>query len=410
MDRRSFLKLAAAGPALVSPYASATVIGSQTRAPQTDFTFYSPLAEEWYRSGEYFEWTSTTPNNEGRRVNVFYRTFGNRANPALLILHGYPTSSFDFREMIPFLEEDYFVAVLDFPGFGFSTSRKTAIRTCWRTTRSSSITSSGRSWDCPGSISLTHDRGGSVGFAFLGNYLAREERAYEITYTSYPTAGSFWPLANLSPGQYAIQDAVRGPELIRAQQARPRVTEGTPRQVAYADIQAFNDGIGARLYVGSTCLSEQRTSTAGWTPCARARSPTALIWGLLDTVNPPRIGNHIWYNYLDKRAAESSYWLLPTANHYCNATSPEEMAGIVRTCLEVASRRRGRERVMRTLARNRTATSPRLHGSLPSSRTSTSRGPSRTRRTDTVSEAPDGLNICRSRSDCSEDRAEPHLL
>ena len=128
MDRRSFLKLAAASPALASSgeargparnaggYASGAAGGSQ--AP--DFTFHSPLAEAWYRAGEYFEWTSTTPNNAGRRVRVFHRTFGDRANPALVLLHGYPTSSFDFREMIPFLEDDYFVAILDFPGFGFS--------------------------------------------------------------------------------------------------------------------------------------------------------------------------------------------------------------------------------------------------------------------------------------------------
>ena len=126
------MKLAAASPALASPVyagcsdgnpggdASETVIGAPSLDSQTGFTFYSPLAEEWYRAGQYFEWTSTTRNNEGRRVNVFYRTFGSRSNPALVILHGYPTSSFDFREMIPFLEEDYFVAVLDFPGFGFS--------------------------------------------------------------------------------------------------------------------------------------------------------------------------------------------------------------------------------------------------------------------------------------------------
>ena len=111
MDRRAFLKLAAASPVLVSNpegYASGTVIGSQPLDPPTDFTFYSPLAEAWYRAGEYFEWTSTTRNNEGRRVKVFYQTFGSRSNPALVILHGYPTSSFDFREMIPFLEEDHF--------------------------------------------------------------------------------------------------------------------------------------------------------------------------------------------------------------------------------------------------------------------------------------------------------------
>ena len=371
MDRRSFLKLAAASPALVSPVyaggsggttegpASGTVIGSQSLDPPAGFTFHSPLAEAWYRSGGYFEWTSTTANNEGRRVRVFYRTFGNRANPALVILHGYPTSSFDFREMIPFLEEDYFVAVLDFPGFGFSDKPQDGY--------SYMLEDDAKLVDhfvreivgLSRFNLLTHDRGGSVGFAFLGNHLAREEKAYEITYHFISNGGLFLPLANLSQGQYDIQHPVRGAELIREQQARPRVTEGTPQQVAYADIQAFNDGIGARLYVGKYLL-ERTANEYRWLDNLRESPiPTALIWGLLDTVNPPRIGNHIWYNYLDKRPVESSYWLLPTANHYLQRDEPEEMAGIVRTCLEVGIPAPEDENAfMRTLARNRTATSP----------------------------------------------------
>ncbi len=371
MDRRSFLKLAAASPALVSPvsaggshgnaegYASATVIGSQSRAPQTDFTLYSPLAEAWYRSGEYFEWTSTTPNNEGRRVNVFYRTFGNRANPALVILHGYPTSSFDFREMIPFLEEDYFVAVLDFPGFGFSDKPQDGYSYMLEDDAKlvdhfvQEIVGLSRFH------LLTHDRGGSVGFAFLGNYLAREEKAYEITYHFISNGGLFLPLANLSQGQYDTQRAVPDPERTRRQQVRPRVTEGTPQRVANADIQAFNDGIGARPYVGKYLL-ERAANEYRWLDVLRESPvPTALIWGLQDTVNPPRIGNHIWYTYLDKRAVESSYWILPTAGHYLQWDEPEEMAGIVRTCLEAGIPAPEDENAfMRTLARNRTATSP----------------------------------------------------
>ena len=348
MDRRSFLKLAATSPALVSPvhagcldgnaegYASGTVIGSQSLDPQTGFTFYSPLAEAWYRAGEYFEWTSTTPNNEGRRVRVFYRTFGNRANPALVILHGYPTSSFDFREMIPFLEENYFVAVLDFPGFGFSDKPQDGYSYMLEDDAKLVDHFVQEVLELPRFHLLTHDRGGSVGFAFLGNYLAREEKSYEITYHFISNGGLFLPLANLSQGQYAIQHAVRGPELIREQQARPRVTEGTPRQVAYADIQAFNDGIGARLYVGKYLL-ERTANEYRWLDTLRESPvPTALIWGLQDTVNPPRIGNHIWYNYLDKRSVESSYWLLPTANHYLQRDEPEEMARIARTCARKA--------------------------------------------------------------------------
>ncbi len=371
MDRRGFVKLATASPVLVSPMyagcsdanpdgdASRTVNGVPSRDSQTGFTFYSPLAEEWYRSGEYFEWTSTTRNNQGRRVNVFYRTFGNRSNPALLILHGYPTSSFDFREMIPFLEEDYFVAVLDFPGFGFSDKPQDSY--------SYMLEDDAKLVDhfvreivgLSRFHLLTHDRGGSVGFAFLGNYLAREEKEYEITYHFISNGGLFLPLANLSQGQYDTQHAVRGPELTRARQAQPRVTEGTPQQVAYADIQAFNDGIGARLYVGKYLL-ERAANEYRWLDNLRESPvPTALIWGLQDTPNPPRIGNHIWHTYLDKRSVESSYWLLPTAGHYPQRDEPEEMARIVRTCLEVGIPAPEEEDAfMRTLARNRTANSP----------------------------------------------------
>ncbi len=92
---------------------------------------------------------------------------------------------------------------------------------------------------------------------------------------------------------------------------------------------------------------------------SREPGPDGAHLGLQDTVNPPHIDNHIWYNYLDKRSVESSYWLLPTAGHYPQRDEPEEMAGIVRTCLEVGIPAPEEEDAfMRTLARNRTATSP----------------------------------------------------
>src|SRR5256885_6686674 len=40
--------------------------------------------------------------------------------PAVLLLHGFPTSSFMFRELIPRLANDYRVIAPDFPGFGFT--------------------------------------------------------------------------------------------------------------------------------------------------------------------------------------------------------------------------------------------------------------------------------------------------
>jgi len=54
-------------------------------------------------------------------VDVFYREAGSPESPAILLLHGYPTSSFMFRNLIPLLASSYHVVVPDLPGFGFST-------------------------------------------------------------------------------------------------------------------------------------------------------------------------------------------------------------------------------------------------------------------------------------------------
>jgi pimeloyl-ACP methyl ester carboxylesterase len=53
-------------------------------------------------------------------VNVFYRHAGVPTNPTLLLLHGYPSSSFYFRNLIPFLSSKYYVVAPDYPGFGFT--------------------------------------------------------------------------------------------------------------------------------------------------------------------------------------------------------------------------------------------------------------------------------------------------
>jgi pimeloyl-ACP methyl ester carboxylesterase len=53
--------------------------------------------------------------------SVFYRSAGNSSNPALLLLHGFPTSSHQFRHLAPALADKNYVIAPDFPGFGFTT-------------------------------------------------------------------------------------------------------------------------------------------------------------------------------------------------------------------------------------------------------------------------------------------------
>jgi pimeloyl-ACP methyl ester carboxylesterase len=51
---------------------------------------------------------------------IFYREAGSETAPAILLLHGFPTSSHMFRNLIPALADRYHVVAPDLPGFGFS--------------------------------------------------------------------------------------------------------------------------------------------------------------------------------------------------------------------------------------------------------------------------------------------------
>ncbi len=53
-------------------------------------------------------------------VSVFYREAGPADAPVILLLHGFPTSSFQYRELIPRLADRYRVIAPDLPGFGFT--------------------------------------------------------------------------------------------------------------------------------------------------------------------------------------------------------------------------------------------------------------------------------------------------
>jgi pimeloyl-ACP methyl ester carboxylesterase len=53
-------------------------------------------------------------------VNVFYREAGPADAPVVLLLHGFPTSSHMFRNLIPLLADRYHVIAPDYPGYGQS--------------------------------------------------------------------------------------------------------------------------------------------------------------------------------------------------------------------------------------------------------------------------------------------------
>ena len=53
-------------------------------------------------------------------LDIFYREAGPKDAPTLLLLHGFPTSSQMFRNLIPALADQYHVVAPDYPGYGHS--------------------------------------------------------------------------------------------------------------------------------------------------------------------------------------------------------------------------------------------------------------------------------------------------
>ncbi len=53
-------------------------------------------------------------------IKIFYREAGDPGKPTLLLLHGFPSSSNEFRNLIPLLSSRFHIVAPDYPGFGLS--------------------------------------------------------------------------------------------------------------------------------------------------------------------------------------------------------------------------------------------------------------------------------------------------
>lgn len=302
----------------------------------------SRLAQEWQDRGSYITWTSALPENEGfGEINVFTIESGDPSNPAILLIHGYPTSSFDFHELVDLLDDDYFVVALDTPGYGLSDKPKgdfvysildDALLVEHYVTAVLGLSSFAM---------LTHDKGNSVGLAFLDLYQAQD--AYRITHHFITNGNIYLPLADLSPFQNRLLDDRLGPFLTRyvnGHLVARGLADGyfsVPQPDAViegiATIIDYDDG-GEVQHATIQYLAERARFENAWLETLEASDiPTTLIWGLDDPVAPVRVADYVWEKYLADREAPGWYYRLENANHYLQNDQPETMSLIIRSAL-----------------------------------------------------------------------------
>lgn len=97
-------------------------------------------------------------------INIFYREAGAKDAPVLLMLHGFPSSSHMFRDLIPQLSDQFHIIAPDYPGFGYSDAPATDSFDYSFANLTQIIEKFVNQLDLKTFSLLMHDYGGPIGF------------------------------------------------------------------------------------------------------------------------------------------------------------------------------------------------------------------------------------------------------
>ncbi len=212
---------------------------------------------EWRDGGTELRWRSTTAANEGREVSVFARRCGTPGAPALVLVHGFPTSSIDFFALTKELGGDFDIYVLDFPGYGLSDKPAEPYAYSLYDDARLLVHAITEVWHLSGYRMLAHDRGSSVAMIAVGLAAAMDPPAEPVD-LFLTNANIFLPLSNLTAFQTALLDPAT---------ARATAAATTPQTLAA--------GMGASTFIPRRTLERRwvpRLTAACWSMSGRGNA------------------------------------------------------------------------------------------------------------------------------------------
>jgi pimeloyl-ACP methyl ester carboxylesterase len=297
-------------------------------------------AEEWRGRGGYFSWRPA--GGAAAPVEVFHVELGDPQAPVLLLVHGWPTSSFDWSGVAGRLSGQFRVCALDFPGYGFS-----AKPPGWgySLARDAGLLEFYLSevLGADASVIVAHDRGDSVALLY-----AQGHHATRLGHLVLSNGNIFLPLSNLTAAQRQILDQRSWPKVagmltasrlaagLGASTFTPPRTADDPEVEALSTIFSHEDGM-AVLHETIQYLTERARHEQAWLAgLARASFPVTLIWGLYDTVSPPRVASYVWHEYLMRKPGSNRLYFIPGANHYVQVDRPDAFAQVLEHALHPA--------------------------------------------------------------------------
>ncbi len=300
---------------------------------------------EWRSGATTLAWRSTTEANHRADVSVFVRRTGTLGAPALVCVHGFPTSSIDYYALTRELKKEFDIFVLDFPGYGLSDKPQAPYVYSLYDDARLLVHAITDVWNLTDYRMVTHDRGSSVGMIAL-DILATEHPDAVPADVVMTNANIYLPLANLTAFQTALLDdatarataAATTPELLAAGLGAttfmPRRNLEDQEIAALAKCFAHNDGVRV-LPDTIKYLHERAADETRWLEALSTRDTNlTLVWGVHDSVAPLRVPNHVWQTYLKNKPGRNRYWVVPAADHYVQCDAPAQLAQIIRLTAE----------------------------------------------------------------------------
>jgi pimeloyl-ACP methyl ester carboxylesterase len=304
----------------------------------------TPRAEEWRNSGGCFSWR---PAEEvASSVDIFHVELGDPDAPVVLLIHGWPTSSIDWFEVANRLSERFRVCALDFPGYGFSDK---PLGWGYSLTRDEALIEYYLA-DVIGAqagVIVAHDRGDSVALLHAAR-CAEGRSATRLDHLVLSNGNIFLPLSNLTEAQRRVLDGESGPQ-IAAVLTASQLAEGMgastftpPRKAGDPEVEAltatFSHENGTKvLHETIQYLVERSKDEHAWlTALAQASFPVTMIWGLYDTIAPPRVASYVWNEHLMLKPGGNRLYFIPDANHYVQVDRPDAFVSALLHALEPA--------------------------------------------------------------------------
>jgi pimeloyl-ACP methyl ester carboxylesterase len=301
-------------------------------------------ADDWRSRGGHFSWRPA--GEDASPVEIFHVEIGDPGAPVLLLIHGWPTSSIDWFEVASQLSARFRVCALDFPGYGFSDKPQGWGYSLTRDEELiefylSQVVGAGAG------VVVAHDRGDSVALLHAAR-CAEGRSAVRLEHLVLSNGNIFLPLSNLTGAQRQALDAQswsqlaavvtpsRLAEAMGGSTFTPPRKAGDPEVEALAATFAYDDGIKV-LHEGIQYLVERSEDEQAWlTALARAPFPVTVIWGLYDTVSPPRVASYVWDEYLMLKPGGNRLYFIPDANHYLQVDRPDAFVKVLLHTLEPA--------------------------------------------------------------------------